>query len=47
MPTINVKVDEAMKDGAWKEATKVPGRTVSDWVRGLIAKALDPKKSAK
>lgn len=45
MPTINVKVDEEMKNSAWKEATKVPQRTVSDWVRELITAAL--KKGAR
>ncbi len=45
MPTINVKVDEEMKDAAWKEATKVSQRTVSDWVRELIATAI--KKGAR
>lgn len=48
MPTINVKVDDEMKEAAWKEATKVPQRTVSDWVRELIRKELAPSaKKAK
>lgn len=40
MPTLNVKVNDETKERVWIEATKVPQRTVSDWLREVVEAAL-------
>lgn len=41
---IAFKVSDDEHARIWKEATKVPNRTISDWARPLVLGALPEKK---